>query len=136
MADACGQPKSMNSNCRPIRWMSPCGGEARVALDSTYLPESAGKTPEELELGPNYQEIRGHRSPAAEWHAGDDPFDATGRPNLGEANVYVTNIGAHDPEGGPIGGVEFYLHVDWDSPLHVQVTITVLDPIDFFEVAN
>lgn len=46
---------------------------------------------------------------AAEWAAGRDPFDATGRPNLGEANVYVTNIGPHDPEGGT-GGVEFFLH--------------------------
>jgi len=60
---------------------------------------------------------------AAEWAAGRDPFDETGRPNLGEANVYVTNIGPHDPEGST-GGVEFFLHVDWDSPLNVQVTIT------------
>jgi hypothetical protein len=69
---------------------------------------------------------------AAEWSAGPnpDPFDAPpGRPLLGEANVYVTNIGAHDPEGGS-GGVEFHLHVDWDSPLHVLVTITVLEDIE------
>ena len=66
---------------------------------------------------------------AAEWAAGADPFDSSGRPVLGGANVYVTNIGPHDPEGGT-GGVEFHLHVDWDSPLHVQVTITVLDPIE------
>jgi hypothetical protein len=72
---------------------------------------------------------------AAEWRAGGDPFDETGRPLLGEANIYVTNIGPHDPEGGP-GGVEFHLHVDWDSPLHVQVTISVLDPIENFLVAN
>lgn len=72
---------------------------------------------------------------AAEWRAGADPFDATGRPLLGEANIYVTNIGPHDPEGGP-GGVEFHLHVDWDSPLHVQVTITVLDPIENFLVVD
>ncbi|GAB2465150.1 hypothetical protein GCM10027187_36440 [Streptosporangium sandarakinum] len=72
---------------------------------------------------------------AAEWSAGRDPFDETGRPNLGAANVYVTNIGPHDPEGGT-GGVEFYLHVDWDSPLHVQVTIIVLDPIEDFRVAE
>jgi hypothetical protein len=72
---------------------------------------------------------------AAEWSAGLDPYDATGRPHLGEASVFVTNIGPHDPEGGT-GGVEFYLHVDWDSPLHIQVTITVLDQIEMFEVIN
>jgi hypothetical protein len=72
---------------------------------------------------------------AAEWAPGRDPFDATGRPNLGEANVYVTNIGPHDPEGDT-GGVEFFLHVDWDSPLHVQVTITVLDEIEDFRVVG
>lgn len=64
---------------------------------------------------------------AAEWGAGD-------RPHLGEANVYVTNIGAHDPEGGPgsVGGVEFHLHVDWGSPLDVMVTISVLEDIEDF----
>lgn len=72
---------------------------------------------------------------AAEWAAGTDPDDSSGRPHLGEANVYVTNVGAHDPEGGT-GGVEFLLHVDWDSPLHVQVTITVLDPIEIILVAE
>jgi hypothetical protein len=70
---------------------------------------------------------------AVEWSAGHDPYDSTGRPNPGDANVYVTNIGPHDPEGGT-GGVEFYVHVDWDSPLHVQVTITVFDPIENFLV--
>lgn len=54
-----------------------------------------------------------------------------GRPNLGAANVYVTNIGTHGPEPD-IGGVEFLLHVDWDSPLDVIVTITVLEDIDEF----
>lgn len=70
---------------------------------------------------------------AAEWSAGRDPYDATGRPNTGAANVYVTNIGPHDPEGGT-GGVEFCLHVDWNSPLHVQVTISVLGDIEHFQV--
>jgi hypothetical protein len=51
-----------------------------------------------------------------------------GRPNLGEASVYVTNIGPHGDEGGG-GGVEFHLHVDWDSPLDVIVTISVLEDI-------
>ncbi|MBO3086381.1 hypothetical protein [Cellulomonas fengjieae] len=66
---------------------------------------------------------------AAEWKAGRDPIDATGRPHVGDADVYVTNIGPHDPEGAT-GGVEFVLHVDWGSPLHIQVTITVLDPVE------
>lgn len=51
-----------------------------------------------------------------------------GRPHLGAANVYVTNIGPHNPEGGS-GGVEFLLHVDWDSPLDVVVTVTVQEDI-------
>jgi hypothetical protein len=72
---------------------------------------------------------------AAEWRAGSDPFDATGRPNPGDANVYVTNIGPHDPEGGT-GGVEFALHVDWDSPLNVQVTITVLGEVETYQVVG
>lgn len=56
-----------------------------------------------------------------------------GRPNLGAANVYVTNVGPHGPEP-EVGGVEFLLHVDWDSPLDVVVTITVLDDIvEFFQ---
>ncbi|HSV67764.1 MAG TPA: hypothetical protein VLJ59_17930 [Mycobacteriales bacterium] len=54
-----------------------------------------------------------------------------GRPHLGEANVYVTNVGPHDPEGGD-GGVEFHLHADSDSPLDVVVTISVLDDIENF----
>ena len=57
-----------------------------------------------------------------------------GRPNLGAANVYVTNIGPHGPEPDA-GGVEFLLHVDWDSPLDVIVTITVLDDIAAFHQA-
>ena len=67
---------------------------------------------------------------AAEWKPVLDPYDSPpGRPHLGNANVYVTNIGPHYPEGGP-GGVEFHLHVDWDSPLHILVTITDLGPIE------
>ena len=64
---------------------------------------------------------------AAEWHPGTDPEEPEpGRPLLGDANVYVTNIGPHGDPGGEAGGVEFYLHVDWDSPLNVVVTFTVL----------
>ena len=53
----------------------------------------------------------------------------TGRPHLGEANVYVTNVGPHGPEGGD-GGVEFHLHVDFPSPLPVVVTISVLEDVE------
>ncbi|MBK3635562.1 hypothetical protein JHN52_22070 [Streptomyces sp. MBT97] len=66
---------------------------------------------------------------AAEWGFSGGVFGAAGRPVLGEANVYVTNVGPHDPEGGD-GGVEFHLHVDWDAPLDVMVDITVLDNVE------
>jgi hypothetical protein len=71
---------------------------------------------------------------AAEWAFAGGIFGLTdGRPNLGEANVYVTNIGPHDPEGGS-GGVEFHLHVDFPSPLNVIVTISVLDDVEDFVI--
>src|SRR5689334_9967336 len=67
---------------------------------------------------------------AAEWTPAGGLFGATvGRPNLGEASVYVTNIGPHNPEGGS-GGVEFHLHVDWPTPLTVMVTISVLEDVE------
>jgi hypothetical protein len=66
---------------------------------------------------------------AAEWGAFGGIFGAAGRPRLGEANVYVTNVGPHDPEGGA-GGVEFHLHVEWPSPLDVVVTISVLEDVE------
>jgi hypothetical protein len=74
---------------------------------------------------------------AAEWGPGRlDPSDPLpGRPFLGEANVYVTNIGVHGDEGGG-GGVEFYLHADWGSPINVVVTLTVLGDIDKQVVAG
>ncbi|MEA3035430.1 MAG: hypothetical protein QOH04_1192 [Sphingomonadales bacterium] len=72
---------------------------------------------------------------AAEWKAGNNPEDSSGRPVLGDADIYVTNIGSHDPEGGT-GGVEFCLHVDWHKPLHVQVTIIVLDPVENYLVVG
>jgi hypothetical protein len=70
---------------------------------------------------------------AAEWSPSGGIFGVLdGRPNLGEANVFVTNVGPHDPEGGD-GGVEFHLHVENSFPLDVIVTITALDPVeDFF----
>lgn len=65
---------------------------------------------------------------AAEWNVDpDNPY--RGRPHLGEANVYVTNVGPHDSAGGP-GGVEFYLHVDSEVPLDVLVTITDMGLIE------
>lgn len=41
--------------------------------------------------------------------------------NLGDANVWVSNISPHQ------GGVEFILNVDWAHPLNIAVTITVED---------
>jgi hypothetical protein len=71
---------------------------------------------------------------AAEWSFAGGLFGPTvGRPNLGAANVYVTNIGPHNPEGGS-GGVEFHLHVDWGAPLNVIVTISVLENVEDFVV--
>ena len=52
-----------------------------------------------------------------------------GRPHLGEANVWVTNVGPHNPEGGD-GGVEFHIHTDWTFPLDILVTISVLEDIE------
>lgn len=49
--------------------------------------------------------------------------------NLADADVYVTNISPHD------GGVEFILHVNWNTPLYVMVDITILDPYEQFFVA-
>ncbi len=58
---------------------------------------------------------------------------AAGRPHLGDADVYVTNVGPHDPEGGD-GGVEFHIHADWATPIDVMVTITVLDDVENTQV--
>ncbi|WP_313166652.1 hypothetical protein [Massilia oculi] len=73
---------------------------------------------------------------AVEWSGGAGPGAVTftrdsspGHPHLGQANVYVTNIGPHDSEVGP-GGVEFYLHADSDTPLDVLVTITDLGEVE------
>jgi hypothetical protein len=41
--------------------------------------------------------------------------------NLGDANVWVSNISPHQ------GGVEFILNVDWPHPLNIAVTLTVED---------
>ena len=71
---------------------------------------------------------------AAEYALAGGVFGTAGRPLLGEASVYVTNIGPHDPEGGA-GGVEFHLHADWTSPLDVIVTISVLEDVEEFVTA-
>jgi hypothetical protein len=56
-------------------------------------------------------------------------FGAAGRPLLGDADVYVTNVGPHDPEGGD-GGVEFHIHANSPTPIDVMVTITVLEDVE------
>lgn len=73
---------------------------------------------------------------AAEWKPYGGAFGSAGRPYLGDANVFITNIGPHDPEGGA-GGVEYYLHVEWpprinSRPIDVIITITVLEDIQSF----
>jgi hypothetical protein len=47
--------------------------------------------------------------------------------NLGDADIWVSNVSPHfnDHFNGEPGGVEYILHVNWDSPLDVAVTITV-----------
>jgi hypothetical protein len=51
------------------------------------------------------------------------------RYNLGDADVWVSNISPHFNQHfpGEPGGVEFILHVNWDAPLNIGVTITVED---------
>jgi len=60
-------------------------------------------------------------------------FGSAGRPLLGDADVYVTNVGPHDPEGGD-GGVEFHIHADSPAPIDVMVTITVLEDVESTDV--
>lgn len=73
---------------------------------------------------------------AAEWSWGSSGVDpdtlvfnlGDGRTYLGDADVFVTNVGVHGPEP-ELGGVEFYLHANANFPIDVAVTITVLDEI-------
>jgi len=52
--------------------------------------------------------------------------------HLGEAKVWISNISPHLNEfSGQAGGVEFLLHVDFDSPIDVGITITVEDNFPF-----
>lgn len=57
-------------------------------------------------------------------------FGLEGRYHLGDADVWVTNVGPHDDEGGGAGGVEFHLHTNSAEPIDVMVTITVLDDVE------
>ena len=47
----------------------------------------------------------------------------------GEAGIFVKNVTPHADQGGG-GGVEFYLQVDWDSPLNVVTDISVDYPAE------
>jgi hypothetical protein len=50
--------------------------------------------------------------------------------HLGDADIWVSNICPHHNSfNGDPGGVSFILHVGWDSPLDVAVTITVDDAL-------
>ncbi len=46
----------------------------------------------------------------------------------GLAPIWVKNVRPHGPNAGDriTGGVEFFVQVDWESPLHVATDITVL----------
>ena len=68
---------------------------------------------------------------AAEWApTGGISGILVGRPLLGDANVYVTNVGPHG-SGSEAGGVEFYLHADFGSPVpFVAVSITAVEPFE------
>lgn len=46
----------------------------------------------------------------------------------GAAPISVKNVRPHGPNPGDTitGGVEFFLQIDWDSPLHIATDITVL----------
>lgn len=49
-------------------------------------------------------------------------------------NSLVCSILSVERIAQDVGGMEFLLHVDWDSPLDVVVTITVFEDIaEFFQ---
>jgi hypothetical protein len=72
---------------------------------------------------------------AAEWHpqgaAGSLSGAQTGRYFLGDAKVWVSNIGPHGDEH-EAGGVEYYVHVDSAALVNIVTTITVLEPYESF----
>lgn len=47
--------------------------------------------------------------------------------NLGDANIWVSNVGVHGDDGTPNNGVEFIINVDFFVPLFVVVDITIFD---------
>jgi hypothetical protein len=47
--------------------------------------------------------------------------------NLGDANIWVSNVGVHGDDGTSTNGVEFIINVDFFRPLFVVVEITILD---------
>jgi hypothetical protein len=57
--------------------------------------------------------------------------------HIGDADVWVSNISPHfnDHFQNEPGGVEFILHVDFDSPIDVGITITVEDDVPL-EIQN
>ncbi|MEM5686135.1 hypothetical protein AAHB64_32105 [Bacillus toyonensis] len=89
--------------------------------------------------GPHYQKVSGlNYSGTVFWPGGIGGLE-TIRPHLGAASIWVSNVGAHDPEGpggSGSGGVEFLLHVDSNTPINVMVTITVLDNIEQYHQIN
>jgi hypothetical protein len=66
---------------------------------------------------------------ACEFKFAGGVFGAAGRPHLGEADVFVTNIGPHNPEPD-VGGVEFHIHAQSATPIDVMVTISVLEDVE------
>jgi hypothetical protein len=48
---------------------------------------------------------------------------------LGDADVWISNVSPHFNDHFPseAGGVEFILHIDFNSPIDVGITITVED---------
>jgi hypothetical protein len=55
--------------------------------------------------------------------------------HLGDANVWVSNVGVHGDDGTPNDGVEFIINVDFPQPLFVVVDITILDdPVSVFHL--
>jgi hypothetical protein len=48
----------------------------------------------------------------------------------GDAGIWVKNVRPHGPNPGDniTGGVEFFVQIDWDTPLDIATDISVLDP--------
>jgi hypothetical protein len=49
------------------------------------------------------------------------------RRNLGDANIWVSNVSVHGDDGTPNDGVEYIVNVDSPHPLFIVVDITILD---------